>query len=152
MDRLLAHHNHVFFSVKRVFWIYAMISIFFSVLGMLYLVEFTTKHTVWISVLWLLANIILTVLVYCVVSDIEPCFLDITWILANTVFVLILVFSVIWAGELSTDSNSALGVSSGILIVLGGLLLSSAASGISFFMGCAYVIVWISLCIYSATL
>jgi hypothetical protein len=162
----------------RVFWIYFIVTLFFIILGMGYILTSNDSQMIVISILWLLSNVALMIVVYhasinwgpvdpnnntqiCVVDPNSGCFEpdNRVWLFINIIFIALLILSVLWAGELRNDEGSPLRTMSGILILLGGLLLCELANGYKFvsniytnlyefWLAVAYILIWFGLTLY----
>lgn len=160
----------------RIFWIYFIITLFFVIIGMSTIVISDDPYLIVISILWFLSNVALMILVYhvsinwgpknpsnneqiCVVDTNSQCFDENnrTWLLVNLLFIILLIFSVLWAGELRNTDESPLRTISGIVILLGGLILCALAKGNNFmyhiyitpfWVAIAYLLIWFGLTLY----
>lgn len=160
----------------RIFWIYFIITLFFIILGMGYILMSNDPYMIIIAIAWLLSNIALVIVVYhasvnwgpvnatnnsqiCVIDPDSGCFEpnNRIWLFINIIFVILLIFSVLWAGELRNEEGSPLKDISGILILLGGLILSGLVSGyrywynlyiVPFWISIAYLLIWLGLTLY----
>jgi hypothetical protein len=130
-----------------------------------------------ISILWLLSNVALMIIAYhasikwgpvdpnnlisqiCVVDSNSGCFEESNriWLLINLIFIALLIISCLWAGELGNKDGGFLRTMSGILILLGGLVLCGLASGkyfmrniyvTSFWISVGYLVIWFSITLY----
>lgn len=162
----------------RIFWIYFIVTLFFIILGVESIVIDSDPCTVMISILWLLSNLALMIVVYhasiewgpigdaglqvCVVDSNSGCFEadNRVWLFINILFILLLIISVLWAGELSNPDAGPLRTMSGILILLGGLILCSLIAGkqfwynnytLAFWVAVSYIVIWFALTIYTVT-
>jgi len=156
----------------RIFWIYFIVTLFFVIIGLNFILSSTNSYMLIIGVIWLLTNVALMIMVYHASTIWGPtdennvpttiCFVDYNshcveagnnvCLFINIVFILLLIFSVLWAGELSNTENSPLRTMSGVLILLGGLLLCNLVKTknliIPFWYGIAYLIMWFGLTLY----
>lgn len=168
----------------RIFWIYFIITLFFIILGMSSILISNDSYLIIISILWLLSNVALMILIYhasirwgpldsqiCVIDANSRCFDpdNRIWLFVNILFIALLIISLLWAGELGNKNGELLRSMSGILILLGGLLLcaliinkssdclvtdghihSSTAFiyDIPFWVSVTYLIIWYSLTLY----
>ena len=162
----------------RIFWIYFIVTLFFVIIG---LGSIITSNPVIdnlyimliIALLWLLGNVSLMIIVYhasitwsptddndsliCVVDSNSQCFESNNriWLFINILFISLLIISSLWAGELYNNDAGPLRTMSGILILLGGLILSVIVidSRINsymnpFWISVIYLIIWFSLTLY----
>lgn len=164
----------------RVFWIYFIVTLFFIIIGIGSIMGSGDPYMLLISIIWLLSNIALMILTYhaslrwgptdindnnnqiCVIDQNSGCF-DTghrVWLFINVIFIALLILSVLWAAELGNSDSGALRTMSGVLILLGGLLLCGFASGykfmhniyiIPFWMAVGYLVIWFGLTFYVAT-
>ena len=129
-----------------------------------------------ISILWLLSNVALMIIVYhasvrwgpvdrndvqlCVVDSDSGCFNENNrvWLFINVLFIVLLIIATLWAGELGNADAGPLRTVSGILILLGGLLLCALAGGnlfmyniyiVPFWMSVGYLLIWFGLTVYA---
>lgn len=167
----------------RVFWIYFIVTFFFIIIGVGSILASNDPNVIIISILWLLSNVSLMIIVYHASikwGPIDPennsqiCFVDSNagcfdtgnriWLFINVLFIALLILSILWAGELRNQDGGPLRTMSGILILLGGLILSALASGrlnteyfdifsaniynIPFWIAVSYLIIWFGLTLY----
>ncbi|CAH6420764.1 Hypothetical protein HVR_LOCUS1284 [uncultured virus] len=156
----------------RIFWIYFIVTLFFVIVGMGPIIVSNDPYMLAIAVLWLLANVALMITVYhasvtwgptddqdgllCVVDQNSRCFDpdNRVWLFINVLFITLLILSILWAGELSNVDAGPLRTMSGILILLGGLILCGIISArsqtyvIPFWVSVAYLIIWFGLTLY----
>ncbi len=155
----------------RIFWIYFIITLFFIIIGMSAILTSDNPYLIIISILWFLSNVALMILIYhlsidwgpknstnneqiCVADINSPCFNrnNRTWLLINILFIVILIFSVLWAGELRNNDDSPLRTISGILILLGGLILCGLTIEnvymFPFLVAISYLLIWFGLTLY----
>lgn len=167
--------NNTYIIYDRVFWIYFIITFFFVIVGMSIIITSDDPHMLIISILWLLSNVSLMIIVYhaslrwapndpndenalvCVVDYNSRCFdaNNRIWLFVNLLFILLLIISVLWAGELGNTDAGPLRTMSGVLILLGGLILCNL-SGVrthmhilSFWIVVGYLIIWFGLTLYT---
>ena len=124
-----------------------------------------------IAILWLLSNILLMILIYhtslkwspndcdqqiCVIDTNSQCF-DVdnrVWLFVNILFIVLLIVSTLWAGELGNVDGGPIRTMSGVLILLGGLVLAELAIdhydfiSLQFWMAVGYLIIWFGLTLY----
>lgn len=156
----------------RIFWIYFIITLFFIIIGMVAILTSDDPYLIIISILWFLSNIALMILVYhasincgprnpinneqiCVADINSRCFDENNrmWLFVNLLFIVLLIFSVLWAGELRNTDESPLRTISGILIILGGLILCGLANNFThymyiFWVTISYLLIWFGLTLY----
>lgn len=152
-----------------------IITIFFIIIGVHFIVISNNPHMIIISILWLLSAILLMILVYhssliwgpddpdCIYPNI--CFTDQNsgffdskyrmWLLTNLLFILILSFSVLWTSEISNQDSQILKTFSGLFIILGGIVIHSLCAGYNFHLGTFWVglcffLIWLIFTFYSA--
>lgn len=162
----------------RVFWIYFIVTFFFIIIGIGSIITSNNDYMLIISILWLLSNVGLMILVYhasirwgpvdpnsdepqiCVVDSNSGCFDagNRVWLFINILFLALLIISVLWAAELGNTDAGPLRTMSGVLILLGGLLLCSLSSGSGFmyevyiapfWIAVGYLLIWVGLSIYT---
>jgi hypothetical protein len=131
-----------------------------------------------LSVLWLLSNVSLMILAYhasiswaprtsdeeniqiCVIDADSGCFdpANRVWLFINVLFVILLVISVLWAAELENPDAGPIRTMSGIMILLGGLLLCKLINDNRFnydvyitplWVAILYLLIWLGLTIYT---
>ena len=130
----------------RIFWIYFIVTFFFIIIGVGAIITSGDPYLVIISILWLLSNVTLMILVYhasvrwgpvdpddiqiCVVDSNARCFDadNRVWLFVNVIFIVLLIISTLWAGELGNPDGGPLRTLSGVLILLGGLMLCAFAT------------------------
>jgi hypothetical protein len=159
----------------RVFWIYFIITLFFVIIGLAAIINSNNSHLLIIAAFWLLSNVALLILIYhasiiwgpsndqdpiCVLDSDSGCFKSNNrmWLFINILFIVMLILSTLWAGELeNTDSNTLSGMS-GVLILLGGLVLGGLLSDheimsnvfiAPFWIAIGYLLVWFGLTLYA---
>lgn len=161
--------NYVIYD--RVFWIYFIVTLFFITIGVTLLASATDPYMLLVIVLWLLTNIILIIVTYnislkfspnqnseiCIIDKDVGCFSSDNrlWLLINVIFIILLVLSVLWAGELQNSDGEQIRNISGIFILLGGILLivltlinNKNIYLISFWLLIAYLLIWFGLILY----
>jgi len=165
----------------RIFWIYFIITLFFVIIGMSSIIISMNQYMLIISVFWLLANVMLMIIIYhlsikwgptdpdnkdsliCVIDSNSGCF-DISnriWLFINILFIILLILSILWAGELNNPDNGPLRTMSGVLILLGGLILFSLSTykiennsiiskvpRFPLWLSVGYLIIWFVLTLY----
>lgn len=156
----------------RVFWVYFIISLFFIIIGIGSIIVSNDPYMILLSIIWLLANVILMILVYhastewgpddstiCVVDSGSKCFEanNRVWLFINVLFIAMLIISVLWAAELGNPDSGPLRTMSGILLLLGGLLLCKLVDRKSageylyinpFWTAVVYLVLWFGLTLY----
>lgn len=153
----------------RVFWIYFIITLFVIVLGMTFIISSNDPYAVTLSIIWLIATVFLMIIVYhasqnwaplsggqpvCVVDHNSGCFHpnNRIWLFINILFVLLLIFSGLWAGELGNSDAGPLRTMAGILIILGSIVLyrltHNSLYSIQFWIAIFYIVIWVGLTIY----
>ena len=161
----------MYISSDRVFWIYFIVCLFIIIIGLIFIVRYDNSYYPALAVFWTLAMICLTLLVYyaasewspysdgqiCVIDNKSDCFdsRNRMWLFVNLLFVIVLIFSILWAAELNNIDNSPLCAISGIIVLMIGLLLVKLAVGRNdtynvngFWIGVLYLILWLGLTIY----
>ena len=176
----------------RVFWIYFIVTLFFIIVGISSIISSSEPYMLVISILWLLSNVTLMIIIYhasitwapinpydensvvCVVDMNSGCF-DVSnrvWLFINVLFIILLILAILWAGELGNTDAGPLRTMSGVLILLGGLILSALCLGqtvsplgydvrsrsqwanykprynIPFWVSVAYLVIWFGLTLY----
>jgi hypothetical protein len=176
----------------RIFWIYFIVTLFFIIIGVGAIVTSNDPYLIIISILWLISNVTLMILVYhasvrwapvdtddvqiCVVDSNSGCFDpdNRVWLFVNIIFILLLIISVSWAVELGNPDGGPLKTLSGVLILLGGIVLCAFATGklnyrecrpllgnldpkktglstiytIPFWVAIGYLVIWLGLTLY----
>lgn len=164
----------------RAFWIYLIITLFFVIIGSTAILSSDDPHLIIVVIFWILANVALLILVYhasinwgpgdpclnkqiCVIDSNSGCFNanNRVWLFVNIIFVILLVLSILWAGELHNQNTSPLRTMSGVLILLGALVLCGLAStdftdtsfmyqvyNKAFWVAVAYIMIWFGLTLY----
>lgn len=151
----------------RVFWIYFIIALFFIIIGIGIITTSDDPQVIIICILWVISIILLLMITYnlsinlgptdtCVVDSNSRCFEpnNRVWLFVNIIFVILLVLSLLWAGELKNSEGSPLKTTSGILIILGGILLCYLSTDRNLlnihitFASVAFVIIWLILSLY----
>ncbi len=126
----------------RLFWIYLLITLFFTIMGIIYILSVNIEFLSVMAVLWLFSNVLLFLVIYRIVTC-EQCdnSLPLT-IFVNILFFIILILSVLWTVELT--SNNLLSSMSGILIIICGLALSviSSTDFYKFWITVIYNLMW----------
>jgi hypothetical protein len=92
----------------------------------------------------------------CVVDPNSHCFdaNNRIWLFINILFIILLIISTLWAGELGNIDAGPLRAMSGILILLGGLVLCGLAYirlynyVTPFWVSVIYLLIWVGLTLY----
>ena len=146
----------------RVFWIYLIVALFFVIIGLSLIFNSGDPYSLVISILWLLSVIALLIIVYEQSHADTKCILDNNclsgssqiWIYINILFLLLLILGTVWASELGGTESGGTSSSSGILILLGGLLLTGLVRqkqySVPFWVAVFYVLIWFILTFYAA--
>lgn len=136
----------------RVFWIYFIVVLFFLIIGSELIVTSNDENLISITILWIVSNLALLIIVY---YAHEYYYQQNTyWIFINALFIALLVVSTIWAGELGNNNAGPLRVMSGILILLGGLILYSLSNNeydsytIPYWISIGYLLLWSGFTLY----
>lgn len=162
----------------RVFWIYFIITLFFIILGIRFILLSSDPFMYLLSFFWLLSNFLLILIIYssssiwapinphndtqiCVIDHNSNCFEpnNRIWLFINILFIIILIFSTLWASELGNDDGSHLKTMSGVLILIGSILLSNLLSFRNsssthfltytpFWISVIYILLWLGLTLY----
>lgn len=157
----------------RTFWIYFIVTLFFTVIGTSLILSSNDPYMIIILIGWILANVALMIITYhaslawapidhndsviCVIDSNAHCF-DVDnrlWLFINMLFILLLIISTLWAAELSNGDAGPLRSMSGVLMLLGGLVMYHL-SGLSlsgpdstpFWMAVGYLLIWFALTLY----
>ncbi len=169
--------NPLFYD--RGFWIYFIITLFFIIIGVT-LIAPNFEMSMIIATLWILGNLALMMMIYhasnlwgpnqkiCVIDDNLGCFKSGNkgWLIINILFIVLLIIGTIWTGEyhnMNTNGQTELQTMTGILMLLGGLLLcglsnykvqkseipDSFESMIPLAFGVFYLIIWFVLTLYT---
>lgn len=142
----------------RIFWAYYIVTLFFIIIGLNYMVVLEGPIFLIIALLWTISSLCLLILIYyastkwkwsdqnednetrikrqkCTTVSTFLETLGITHFMnlfVNLLFITILILSNLWASELknnNSDTNNELQSIYGILIILGGLLLANVSFG-----------------------
>ena len=154
--------------IDRIFWIYFIITLFFIIIGIGVVISSEGPYLIAISILWIIGNLALMIIVYH--SHIFICENNIMgincnyWLFINIIFVSLLIISTLWIGELYNSNSGNLKNMSGIIILLGGIILYklstldlkqetnnyslSEGTSISYWMLILYLIIWFGLTLY----
>lgn len=167
---------NTFIVHDRIFWIYFIVTLFFIIIGVGCILSSNNEYMIVIAILWLLSNVALMILVYHASinwapidpeSNMQICVADVNsgcfdannrvWLLVNILFIFLLIIATLWAGELNNQDSGPLRTMSGILILLGGLVLCTLANGKSFtqnvyitpfWVAIVYLMIWFGLTLY----
>lgn len=171
MSRLTYADLDYMVFTDRIFWIYFIVSVFFIIIGVSLLISSGDPHYILISVLWVISIIALLIVVYNASLELAPsrhnksiCFVEadvscITpsnymWLFTNFLFLALLILSCLWAGELGNSDSGSLRYMAGILILIGGLILTchslnpSISNMIPYLISIGYVILWFGMTLY----
>jgi hypothetical protein len=160
----------------RIFWIYFIVTLFFVIIGVGSILASDDPYLIIISIAWLLSSAALLVIVYhtsinwgptyntdntpiCVIDSNSGCFnpSNRVWLFINVLFVVLLVLSTLWACELSNTDASTLQGMSGVLVILGGLMLAGLLNShvtttnvyiAPFPIAVAYLVIWFGMTLY----
>lgn len=156
----------------RTFWIYFIITLFFIIIGITLILGSAQDYQLVIAFFWMLATIALMIIVYyasltwgpscnddtlvCVIDQNSGCFeaKNRVWLFVNILFIILLILSVMWAGEFSNLDSGPFRSLSGVLILLGGLILVFLTSShpksriIIFWISTFYLLIWFALTFY----
>lgn len=147
----------------RVFWIYFIITLFFIIVGSSLIVTSNIPHMFTILIIWTISIFALMIIVYKASIKWGPsannvCFVDYdakcfepsnrVWSFINIIFIILLILSVLWAGELSNLDTSTIKSMSGVLILLGGITLAALIDQGTFIITLLYLVIWFCLTFY----
>ena len=140
---------------NRKFWVYFLIALFFTIVGISYISTYEIGFQPAILAFWILSNVMLFVIIYNVTEF---------WCshnhqkvvrFSNVLYILILITSVVWTDSLNKKGNTGIENVSSILIILGGLLLFGIIPGnyspLAFWAGLLYLAIWTGLTFYMVT-
>lgn len=154
----------------RIFWIYFIITLFFVIIGLSFIITSNDPYTLVISIVWLLSNILLMIIVYdasrwwhtegtpdiCIVDANTWCLQpdNKIWGFINMLFILLLILGTIWSGELGNTEQDSSTSLSGVFILLSGLVLTSLITRqqqktFPFWMSVVYLVIWFALTLYT---
>ncbi len=168
MSRLVSTTPDYAVFTDRIFWIYFIVACFFIIIGVSLIVASNDPHYILLTVLWVISIIALMIVVYYASIDCcynkNLCFVDADvsclqpnnymWIFVNILFLALLILSCLWAGELNNADSGSLRYMSGILILIGGLILTchgltpSPSNIIPFLIAIGYIILWFGMTLY----
>ena len=161
----------------RIFWIYFVVTFFFIIIGVGSIITSNDPYMLVLMIFWLLSSVGLMILAYhasvkwgpkdesqdeilvCVIDVNSGCFDadNRVWLFVNLLFIALLIVSVLWAAELGNSDAGPLKQMSGILVILGGLLLCGLSSGSRFmnhdyirpfWVAVGYILIWFGLTLY----
>lgn len=136
----------------RIFWIYFIVVLFFLIIGSGLIVSSNDDNLISITILWIISNLALLIIVYHAHEYYSQ--QNTYWIFINVLFILLLVLSTIWAGELGNNNAGPLRAMSGILVLLGGLILYSLSNNeyesytIPYWISIVYLLLWFGFTLY----
>lgn len=141
----------------RIFWIYFIIVIFFIIIGVGLIISSTSNvNVIAISITYLISILILLIIVYYAYllnSGNEQCN-DYVGVFINVIFIVILVICTLWAGEVGNLEGGPLRSLSGVLIILGGIILFSLSNknydiySFAYWATIIFIVIWFSLTLY----
>lgn len=156
-----------YYSTSRIFSIYLIISLFFVIVGL----NFFFGTEFWVPILWTLSNIFLLIIIYnfiinlnqsdsdnnilCLVDTNNNCFKSNknfrSWVIINALYLIILVFTTMWAVEKSQNSELTIPYSIVILILFFILYIFGYphSSPIIFWVFISNIVVWLFLITFS---
>lgn len=138
----------------RIFWIYFIIALFFIIIGIGLIISSTNINIIAISITYLVTILILLLIVYYAYLLNSSNCNNYILIFVNVIFIMLLVISTLWAGEINNLESGPLGSLCGVLIILGGVILFSLSSNnydiytFSYWISILYIVIWISLTLY----
>jgi hypothetical protein len=153
----------------RIFWIYFIITIFVIIIGVTFIVtssNLSNANLLILICLWIITNICLMIMIYlssyrlgpsgiCVIDPDSNCFSydNRIWLFVNIIYVLLLIISILWGCELNNTDPGPLRDMSGILILLGGILLIGLSIdriySVLFWISFLYLLIWYILTLYT---
>lgn len=124
------------FTKDRLFWVYCLVSLFFTILGVVYLSQSNGSYLIFP---WVISNMCLLYCIYILSIAYMPsisCFdlqnrEDITcsiksswkWIIVNLIYLAILIIGLLWCTDYSNPQAGIFRSISVILVIIGGLSL-----------------------------
>lgn len=131
----LVKNEHDFFVQDRVFWVYCLVSLFFTILGIVFL-SYNNKGT-YLIFPWTVGNICLLYCVYmlslsyipfqiCTARVLDnPCLIKSSWkwISVNVIYLAILIISLLWCVDYGNPQAGIFRSISVVLVLIGGLAL-----------------------------
>lgn len=147
-------------SYERIFWLYFLITIFFSIIGV-GMILWNNDNAWSLTIFWLISNFALLIIIY--IASINIWFKDnINWWIINVIFLILLILSVVWAVEFN---DVTIRTTIGVLILFATLILYSFARtnesndfldtenpSYILWIIVGYLIIWTSLTLYSVIL
>lgn len=136
----------------RIFWIYVIIAFFFIIIGMGLIILSDDPNLISITILWLIGVLALTINSYYLYIENDNCLK----FFIIVVFIILLIISVIWAGEL-WNSNSQLLLILCTLILLGGVVLiglrtnGDSINTITYWSSIIFITIWLALTLHIIT-
>jgi hypothetical protein len=169
---------------NRTFWIYFIITFIFIVIGTTFILISDNYYKFAIMFIWMISNVLLLCLIYhssyllspliklkpcsenylasntykdcCVIDSDSKCLepKNRIWLYINILYIVILILSTVWATELNNVNAKGFLTCSGVIIIMGGLLLSlhsgnDIINNPSIF-SIGHLTIWICLSIYVA--
>ncbi len=139
----------------RIFWIYFIVTFFFIIIGVASIIRSNISNMLIITIMWILSNVLLLIVVYHASkrwgpggTDSQICFVDSNsgcfesgnrvWLVVNILFIVLLIISILWAAELNNTGNSLIRDISGLIMILGSLILFWLAVDTQQFSQCIY--------------
>lgn len=104
----------------RILWIYFIVTLFFIIIGLNLILTSSSIYSLILGVAWLFGHIALMFLVYYVSLSWSA---NKMWLFINLVYIALIFMSLLWVQELDNIEHSYLRTMSGIIMILGGLLL-----------------------------
>lgn len=135
----------------RTFWIYFIITLFFIIIGLASIISANVNPA--IAIFWLIANVALMILIYHASTQFSGDF-TVYYIFVNMLFLVLLIISIVWTGELKSDTPLVRS-GAGILSLLGGLIICKLATMAEYtsyiqpiWIAIAYLLIWFGLTWY----
>lgn len=128
----------------RSFWIYFIMILFFTILGIWILIISGNRNSLFIGSLWVLSNLLLLYLSYIINKVV------VNVIYLNILLSVILLSSLFWVGSTSNNNVDTTDTISGVLIILASIILLKMIPKYSnLFWGImGYIFLWIFLSLY----
>lgn len=136
----------------RIFWIYFIVTLFFIIIGSGLIIASNDINLIAITLLWIISNLALLIIIYYAHEYYYDA--NASWLFVNVLFITLLIISTIWAGELGNSNAGPLRTMSGLLVVLGGLILYAISNNyydnyiISYWISIAYILIWLGFTLY----
>jgi hypothetical protein len=138
----------------RVFWIYFIITLFFIIIGLGLIIASSNPSVIAISVFWLISSLFLMILTYYAHLTYQSQWT--MWIFVNILFIILIILATSWAGELGNSEAGPWRSISGILIILGGIILyilnndirNTTINAVSYWTAIGYLLIWFGLTLY----